>query len=474
MWVSAVPRDEAIDSGSVDRNRDGFGECGSVPLPSAATRSSTPARWVSKMGEQRSHVHVRAWGWVRELVWLDAGNDDAAGGDGTGEDWPGVHEVVRGERGRGDHGSIMPTLLVVFGCESVGWCASLAWLCSTSGRMLGAPGGVVMGSITLHVRSIVWFVTGALLATTATLMFANAWRVDAAPGDSDATFVAITPCRLADTRPAPNRVGTAGALGVAATQTFAVHGSNGQCSLPVDAVAVSLNVTASSATELSFLTFWPGGTQPLAASLNPAPGEPPTPNAVTVDLSGAGGFNVFNNVGTVNVVIDVNGYYTQASLKELASRVAALETTAAANTASIAVNASGVAGLDAAQPFVVTNRDDAEALTSTDEVVVSVAVTAPVAGQVTLHSTTNAIEATADDNVRCSITTDTANVDFDYVQWWQSPGSSGSQAQLAGTRTYDIAANTTVTYNLVCDHFGSNGGSNVAASVLTAVFTPAP
>ena len=43
--------------------------------------------------------------------------------------------------------------------------------------------------------------------------------------------------------------------------------------------------------------------------MNPTPGQPPTPNAVNVDLDGAGDFSVFNNTGTVNVLIDVVGYY---------------------------------------------------------------------------------------------------------------------------------------------------------------------
>ncbi len=43
--------------------------------------------------------------------------------------------------------------------------------------------------------------------------------------------------------------------------------------------------------------------------LNPAPGQPPTPNAVEVDVNSLGQFNVFNGFGTVDVIIDVVGYY---------------------------------------------------------------------------------------------------------------------------------------------------------------------
>lgn len=182
-----------------------------------------------------------------------------------------------------------------------------------------------MATITLRVRSVVWFVTGAALSAVVVLLLLDAWRVDAAPGDTDSTFAGITPCRLADTRPAPNRVGPAAAIGPGGQQTFAAVGEHGQCSIPTDAVALSLNVTALGASEQSFLTIWPAGERPLAASLNPAPGQPPVPNAVTVDLSDAGGFNVYNERGTVDVVIDVNGYYTASSLSGLDGRLATLE-----------------------------------------------------------------------------------------------------------------------------------------------------
>ena len=79
--------------------------------------------------------------------------------------------------------------------------------------------------------------------------------------------------------------------------------------LPVDATALVLNVTALGATSQTFLTFWPSGDRPEAASLNPSPGAPPIPNAVTTQLGDDGSFRVFNERGSVDVVIDVSGYY---------------------------------------------------------------------------------------------------------------------------------------------------------------------
>ncbi|MEP4648846.1 MAG: hypothetical protein ABJ314_01570 [Ilumatobacter sp.] len=79
--------------------------------------------------------------------------------------------------------------------------------------------------------------------------------------------------------------------------------------VPVGAISLSLNVTTVGATSQSFLTIWAGGTRPDASSLNPSPGAPPTPNAVTVDLSVDQTFDIYNDLGNVNVVVDINGYY---------------------------------------------------------------------------------------------------------------------------------------------------------------------
>lgn len=188
----------------------------------------------------------------------------------------------------------------------------------------------------ISVRSAVWMATGAVLALVSSLLITQAWSASAAPGDDDATFVPITACRLVDTRPAPLRVGTFGAFGIDDTKTIQARGTNGDCTIPSDAVGVSLNVTAVDASQATFLTIWPDGTKPTASSLNPTPGQPPTPNAVTTLLSSPGAFKVFNRFGTVEVIIDVNGYYTKTSLEELADDNAALQSDVTALQSDVA------------------------------------------------------------------------------------------------------------------------------------------
>jgi hypothetical protein len=324
-------------------------------------------------------------------------------------------------------------------------------------------------SVTISLRSMVAFATGLAVALIAVIVF-QAWRVDAAPGDSDTTFVPITPCRLIDTRPAPLRVGPTAAFGADDTKTIAARGSNGDCTIPAIAIGLSLNVTAVGASQATFLTLWPGGTKPTASSLNPTPGEPPTPNAVTTRLSSAGAFNVFNRFGTVEVIIDINGYYTKQSLQAISSRLTALE---GANTgARLTELETTTARLFAARPFVNTAHDANEDVGLADEVVVSVLVAAPVIGQVTVNSTTLAIHTASSSGVRCSITTGNV-LDLNFNQGWNPAGGSGIVSQMAGTRSFDIAAGATITYNLVCRVVGS-GTANLSSTVLTAIFTPAP
>ena len=126
-----------------------------------------------------------------------------------------------------------------------------------------------------------------------------------------ALYQAITPCRLVDTRPAPDTVGLrATALGPADTFTVDGWGAHGNCDLPAGSSALAANVTAVDASALTYLTFFPAGAErPKASSLNPYPGSPPTPNAVNITLAADGRFSVFNLAGSVGLIVDVVGVY---------------------------------------------------------------------------------------------------------------------------------------------------------------------
>lgn len=134
--------------------------------------------------------------------------------------------------------------------------------------------------------------------------------------DGAAAYVPVNPCRLLDTRPGSDSVGVRSTpLGPDEAVTLNGRGSNGNCAgpaaLPDGATGLQLNVTAVNASQATYLTLHPtGAPRPKASHLNPAPNAPAAPNAVTVKLDDAGRFDVYNRFGTVDVIIDVVGLYT--------------------------------------------------------------------------------------------------------------------------------------------------------------------
>lgn len=183
-------------------------------------------------------------------------------------------------------------------------------------------------TVTLRVRSLMWFATGVVLTLVCTLLVSQAWRADALPGDTDSTFVPVTPCRLFDYRPAPNQVGPRTApLGPGEVFTQQVTGGAGNCSnnleIPTGAVAVAMNVTAVGPTAQTNIRVFPADLTevPTVSNLNVSAGQAPFPNKVDVKLSPNGAIKIFNAAGSVSVLADVVGYYTDTTLKQTVSDI---------------------------------------------------------------------------------------------------------------------------------------------------------
>jgi hypothetical protein len=115
----------------------------------------------------------------------------------------------------------------------------------------------------------------------------------------------VSPCRLADTR-----------------QTTVMHAVEDRpfkvqtlCNIPIGAQAVSLNVTAVNATAEGFLTLYPNGvSMPTVSTVNFLKNQT-VANGAIVPL---GSYGTFPNAdlrvvaglnGTVNVILDVTGYF---------------------------------------------------------------------------------------------------------------------------------------------------------------------
>jgi hypothetical protein len=122
-----------------------------------------------------------------------------------------------------------------------------------------------------------------------------------------ASFFTLTPCRVADTR---NPTGPFGgpALAANADRTFVIAG---QCGVPSGAVAVAFNFTVTQPTGLGDLRTVPGGgTLPLVSTMNWRPGQTRANNAI-IRLGPSGDIvvHVDQASGTVQFIIDVNGYF---------------------------------------------------------------------------------------------------------------------------------------------------------------------
>ena len=130
---------------------------------------------------------------------------------------------------------------------------------------------------------------------------------------ADGAFHPLVPYRIIDTRSGPYPVGQAAPAQVPAnhTVTIQVAGTNGTSGVPATgAEAVVLNVTVTNPRGPSYLTVYPTGQSlPNASNLNFTTGQT-VPNRVMVPLGTNGQVNIFNGWNATDVVVDVNGYFT--------------------------------------------------------------------------------------------------------------------------------------------------------------------
>ena len=155
------------------------------------------------------------------------------------------------------------------------------------------------------------------------------WQPRAAGAGSQAldpnplVFVAMTPCRVVDTRASQGFPPAFGppSLVAGASRTFPVQ-SSASCPIPAAAQAYSFNVTAVPAGPSGFITAYPTGQPlPLAVTLVWSGGAL-TSNAAVVPAGTNGSIDVYANVDTDNV-IDLNGCYAPGSFGTNTNQAAA-------------------------------------------------------------------------------------------------------------------------------------------------------
>jgi hypothetical protein len=136
---------------------------------------------------------------------------------------------------------------------------------------------------------------------------AQAASVFTAPGPM--TFIALTPCRIMDTRSSQPFTGAFGPPSLTAYGTRQVPVPSSSCSVPANAGAYSLNITVVPPGALSFITVWPAGQPyPGVSTINDPVSGGVIANAAIVVAGTAGAIQVVAGNPT-DLIIDINGYY---------------------------------------------------------------------------------------------------------------------------------------------------------------------
>lgn len=274
-----------------------------------------------------------------------------------------------------------------------------------------------------------WAAIGAAVAVA--VGFGSVQLVNAAIDDGERTVLVPTePCRLVDTRPS-SQVGTTSTLQEDAAVVIDVHGEQGECDIPDTASGVSLNVTAVDPSNQTNIRIYPtpdDDSVPLTANLNPFPGLPQEFNSVITDLNDEGQFSVYNRFGTVDVVIDLVGFYADHTHDD---RYYTEDE------------------IDAVFPLIVFETADADTTgLTTAAAILTAEVTAPSAGAIFAESVVTVTNGGAAAVVSCSISLDVA-MDTESTQ--TQTMAANAVDDLSAMTVYLVDADETVEVSLVCE-----------------------
>jgi hypothetical protein len=131
-------------------------------------------------------------------------------------------------------------------------------------------------------------------------------------------YYSLTPCRIADSRDATyTAMGPNNGPPKLPAGPYRLIKVKGNCDVPVDAAAVSLNAGILNPNSMGFFSLWPaGGVFPVVSTINFQAGEPGLANGAIVPLAAgtAPDLNiVYGNDGSpgalMDFIIDVTGYF---------------------------------------------------------------------------------------------------------------------------------------------------------------------
>jgi len=155
----------------------------------------------------------------------------------------------------------------------------------------------------MSIKKLLALGTTALVVALSILSLSVA-GANAQPSPQGSLFVPVNPVRVLDTR---NGTGGVPVAPLVHTLTFTPAG------VPMGATAVVLNITTVNATDLSYLSVYPDGSNEAGQiSQVTVPAGQPITDEVTVKVPLNRAIDIFNHMGDVNVVADLAGYYVPA------------------------------------------------------------------------------------------------------------------------------------------------------------------
>jgi hypothetical protein len=162
-----------------------------------------------------------------------------------------------------------------------------------------------------HVTHVPRLAPGIALALIAVLVAGSTVSGADVSSGSRAIYTPINACKLMDTRPSPNTVGPRSTpLAASETYTITVTGAQGTCNVPTNATAVVFELSAYNPTATGGVKVYPqGATAPTNQNLRWVANQAPSQTEVTTKLSATGQVTLKNGAGTVNIQLDVRGYY---------------------------------------------------------------------------------------------------------------------------------------------------------------------
>lgn len=190
------------------------------------------------------------------------------------------------------------------------------------------------------------------------------------------TFVPVNPARLLDTRAGTGTGGAVGAVPPGTLIQLQVAGAGGVPASGAQAVVLNMTVDRATGPE-SFLTVWPSAApRPLASNLNFTRG-PATTNLVVAQLGPDGKVNIYNNVGSTDVIADVEGWFAAPATPPAGSPYFGLSPTRILDTRSGTGTGGATGRLPAGGTLNLTVAGVAGVPANVTSVVLNVTVTEP-------------------------------------------------------------------------------------------------